>query len=83
MEIEKARRAEGLIRRINDLEQLKNDLVKYFKTSDLQTEEEVIKFFMFLRDKNLYYEVFRKTMNDLCNYIDSEIVTYKKAIDEL
>lgn len=83
MEIEKARRAEGLIRRINELEQLKNDLVKYFKTSDLQTEEEVIKFFMFLRDKNLYYEVFRKTMNDLCNYIDSEIVTYKKAIDEL
>lgn len=83
MEIEKARRAEGLIRRINELEQLKKDLVKYFKTSDLQTEEEVIKFFMFLRDKNLYYEVFRKTMNDLCNYIDSEIVTYKKTIDEL
>ena len=83
MDKETAHRAYCIIRKIDELECVRNKLQSYFHVSKLETENDMVNFIKFLKETEGLYEIFNHSFSEAGKYITDEINEWKKALEEL
>ena len=82
METEKAYEAARILRKLEELNYAKQEIIYNFKTSNLKSEKEIIRFLKYLNEKGLK-EVFENCIFGVVDYLEGEIDNLRMKLDEL